>query len=136
MNEIVFTPKNNWFSIIFLGFIIALLGVAFSVGGFVVNNLFLIILGLILVFIGFISIMGRSTLITIRATEVVMKRLFFPSLVFRYESFTNFNGEMFMFGKRGIPLYGMINSQEFIKLFSKVLEERNVQPTGKYIADV
>ena len=136
MNDTVFTPKHNWFSIIFLGFIIALLGAAFSMGGFAINNLFLIIFGLGLVFFGFISIAGRSKLIIIRATEVVMKRLFLPKLVFPYESFTDFNDEMFMFGNRGIPLQDMTNSQEFVKLFSKILEERNIRPTGKYIADV
>jgi len=136
MNEIVFKPKHNWFSIAFLSFVIALLGGAFSFAGFALNNLFLIVLGFVLVLLGLVSVAGRSRLIIIGNAEVVMKRLLFPEKVFQYENFTDFNGEMFIFGNMGIPLHDMTNSQEFVEIFLPILEKRNIQSTGKYIADV
>jgi len=132
MKEIVFVPKHNWFSIVFLGVLFAILGIAFSVGGVGIQNWFLIIIGFGLLAFGVISVIGRSVEIVISDTEVVIKKLLFPSLVLKYKDFTGFEGNAFVFGNFGVDLRDIINSQEFVVLFSKILEERNIQVSSNH----
>jgi hypothetical protein len=136
MNEIVFVPKHNWLSIILWGILFVLLGVAFSVGGIVIQNWFMIVFGSGFIFLGIFSAISRSTKIIIRDKDVVVKRLLFSDLVFQYRTFSGFTGDAFVFGARGILLKDILNSQEFASLFLKILEERNVEPTAKHNAEI
>ncbi|MBK9009057.1 MAG: hypothetical protein IPM31_18980 [Anaerolineae bacterium] len=136
MNEIVFKPKHNWFSIVFLGLLIISLGGAALVVGYVTGDNAILVLGVLFVLMGLYSIGRRSTLIVIGNAEVEMKRLFLPTVALDYENFTDFTGAAFMFGNKGIPLDDMTNAQEFVEIFAPVLEGQKVRSTGKYVADV
>lgn len=135
MNEIIFIPKHNWLSLVFLGILFVLLGAAFFVGGIVVQSWFTIILGFGLVLLGILSILGRTTKIIIRDKDVVVKRLLFPDYVFLYKDYVGFDGHAYIFGNFGIRLEDMTNAQDFAALFSKVLEERNVRNEGNNVAE-
>ncbi len=136
MNKIIFKAKHNWFSIGFLGLLIISIGGAALVSGYVVNNIALMVGGLLIILMGIYSVARRSTLIAIGDSEVEMKRLFLPAVALDYDNFTDFTGIAFMFGNKGIPLDDMTNAQEFVDVFLPILEKKNVRSTGKYVADV
>lgn len=123
MSEIVFVPEHNWFSIILWGILFAPLGAAFSAGGIVIQNWFMIVFGLGFIVLSAFSVISRSTKIIMRDKDVVVKRLLFPDLLFRYENFAGFNGDAFVFGIRGIILKDMTNSQEFVSVFQNFLKK-------------
>jgi hypothetical protein len=136
MNEIEFRPKHNWFSIIFIGLLIISLGGLTLWFGYKSNKISFLLSGLAMLLLGVYSIARRSTLIIIGGSEVVMKRVLLPELILDFDNFTDFIGNAFLFGNKGIPLDDMTNAKEFVEVFAPILEAKNIRPKGKYVADV
>jgi len=127
MKENIFTPKYNFWLLILIYALLVAVGIGLVLFGIALHNLFLRVIGFVMVPFSLISLISSNPrLVIFRENNIVVNRVLFPDLVLDYALFSGIDKEFVRFGDKVISLTFLSNSDELHIIFSKLFKDGKI----------